>query len=98
MPRRRRIRTIPKRPMSLARVFFAGPRRSEGGALFRPAHRPRRGRGLPPLGRDESSIPVPLVTQTVDDTSTGPLLDYAVPVLEEVEPNPEESAAPEDRL
>jgi len=58
----------------------------------------RIGRGLPPLGRDESSIPVPLVTQTVDDTSTGPLLDYAVPVLEEVEPNPEESAAPEDRL
>lgn len=55
----------------------------------------RIGRGLPPLGRDESSIPLPRVTQRVDEASTGPLLDYAVPVLEEVESNPEESGEPE---
>lgn len=53
----------------------------------------RIGRGLPPRGRDASSIPTPIATQA----EAGPILDYAVPVLEEVESNPEESAEPEDR-
>ena len=51
----------------------------------------RIGRGLPPIGQDDSSIPTPTVAQP----ETGPVLHYEVPVLAEPgELNLPESAEP----